>query len=81
MVVSLPFFNGNGYYIPFYSSPSTGDWDIALMTALESLQVYGYDYYLTDSGTVIIYTQGCVVPETPINIKINVGINFQIYCS
>ena len=23
VVVSLPFFNGNGYYIPFYSSPST----------------------------------------------------------
>jgi hypothetical protein len=81
VVVSYPFFNGSGYYIPFYSSPSTTDWDNALLVALESLKVYGYDYYLTDNGTVIIYTQGCVIPETPINIKINVGINFQIYCN
>jgi hypothetical protein len=81
LAVSYPFFNGNGYYIPFYSSPSTNDWDSALVLALESLKVYGYDYYLTSSDTVILYSQGCVVPETPINIKINVGINFQIYCS
>jgi hypothetical protein len=80
VVVSNPFFYGSGYYIPFYSSPSVSDWDDALLFALESLKVYGYDYYLTED-TVIIYTQGCIVPETPINIKINVGINFQIYCS
>jgi hypothetical protein len=80
-VVSYPFFNGSGYYIPFYSSPSVTEWDNALLVALESLKSYGYDYYLTDNDTVIIYSQGCVVPETPINIKLNVGINFQIYCS
>lgn len=80
-VISNLFFNGSGYYVPFFSSPSQNDWDVALLNAMESLKVYGYDYYFTDNDTVVIYTLGCVVPETPINIKINVGINFQIYCS
>jgi hypothetical protein len=29
----------------------------------------------------VVYSESCSVLETPINLKINVGINFQIYCS
>jgi len=81
VVVSDLFFNGSGYYIPFYSSPSVLDWDIALVSGLEYLKVLGYDYYFTENDTVVIYNQGCSIPEVPINIKINVGINFQISCN
>lgn len=80
-VVSYPFFNGLGYNIPTFSTPSVSDWDIAIVAALELLKNYGYNYYLTESNTVVVYSESCSVLETPINLKINVGINFQIYCS
>ena len=81
VVVSYPFFNGVGYSSPSYSSPTVTMWDTALESALESLKDYGYDYYLTDEDTVIVYNQVCSVSEQGINFKLNIGINFEILCN
>jgi hypothetical protein len=80
-IVSYPFFNGIGYNIPTFSTPSVSDWDIAIIAALEELKNYGYNYYLTDNDTVVVYSESCSISDSIINFKINVGINFQIYCS
>jgi hypothetical protein len=80
-IVSYPFFNGVGYNIPTFSTPSVSDWDIAIIAALEELKNYGYNYYLTDNDTVVVYSESCSISDSVINFKINVGINFQIYCS
>ena len=56
-------------------------WDTALENALESLKDYGYDYYLTEENTVIIYNQVCSVSEQGVNFKLNIGINFEILCN
>ena len=80
-VVSYPFFNGIAYNIPTFSTPSVSDWDNAVVAALELLKNYGYNYYLTESDTVVVYSESCATSETIVNFKINVGINFQIYCS
>ena len=81
VVVSYPFFNGVGYSNPSYSSPTVEMWDTALESALESLKDYGFDYYLTEDDTVIVYNQVCSVSEQGINFKLNIGINFEILCS
>lgn len=81
VVVSYPFFNGIGYSSPSYSSPTVAMWDTALENALESLKDYGYDYYLTEDDTVIVYNQVCSVSEQGINFKLNIGINFEILCN
>jgi len=81
VVVSYPFFNGVGYSSPSYSSPTVAMWDTALENALESLKDYGYDYYLTEDDTVIVYNQVCSVSEQGINFKLNIGINFEILCN
>ena len=81
VVVSYPFFNGIGYSSPTYSSPTVSMWDTALENALESLKDYGYDYYLTEENTVIIYNQVCSVSEQGVNFKLNIGINFEILCN
>jgi hypothetical protein len=81
VVVSYPFFSGIGYNNPTLSSPSVENWDDALLISLESLKDYGYDYYLTEDDTVIVYNQVCSVSEQGINFKLNIGINFEILCS
>jgi hypothetical protein len=79
-VVSYPFFNGIGYnFIPL-SYPTTSDWDTAIVSALNLLKPLGYDYYFTTNDTIVVYNQICTIPETDINFKLNVGINFSIYC-
>jgi hypothetical protein len=80
-VVLYPFFNGVGYNIPTFSTPTVSDWDIAIVAALEELKNFGYNYYLTDTNTVVVYNESCSISESLLNFKINVGINFQIYCS
>jgi hypothetical protein len=79
-VVSYQFFNGIGYnFIPL-SYPTTSDWDTAIVSALNLLKSLGYDYYFTTNDTIVVYNQICTIPETDINFKLNVGINFSIYC-
>jgi hypothetical protein len=80
-VVSYPFFNGIGYNIIPLSTPSVTDWDNALVVALDQIRTLGYDYYFTTDDTIVVYNQLCSTSETGINFKLNVGINFSIYCS
>jgi hypothetical protein len=80
-VVLDEFFTGVGFSNPSLSSPSDNDWKIALMNSLDSLENYGYDYYLTEEDNVSIYNTICSVDDTGIDISINVGINFEILCS
>jgi len=80
-VVLDKFFTGVGFSNPSLSSPSENDWKIALMNSLDTLENYGYDYYLTEDDNVIIYNTICSMDDTGINVSINVGINFEILCS
>jgi hypothetical protein len=80
-VVTESFFNGIGYNTPGLSNPTTTDWDNALVTALDSLSSLGYDYYLTNEDTIIIYGTVCGLDLNDLNFKLNIGINFNILCS
>ena len=80
-VVTDEFFTGIGYGNPSLSSPTNNDWKIALMNSLDTLEIYGYDYYLTEGDNVNIYNTICSMDDTGVNISINVGINFEILCS
>ena len=80
-VVKYSFFNGIGYSSPIYSVPTGTTYNDGLLIALESLKNEGYDYYLTESETVILYNQVCSESDTGINFKLNIGINFKILCS
>jgi hypothetical protein len=79
-VVSYPAYNGVGYTGPL-SSPSTAEWDFALNLALSNLDYYGYGYYFGTNDDVIIYDMSCSTDNVGVNIKIDVGINFNILCS
>jgi len=50
------------------------------LDALDDLKNYGYDYYLTEDNTVVIYNSICSLNESDVNISINVGINYEISC-
>ena len=77
--VQYPFYNGFGLGTPL-SSPSNTVWTTALQNALDDLKNYGYDYYLTEDDTVVIYNSICSLNESDVNISINVGINYEISC-
>jgi hypothetical protein len=79
-VVQYPFFTGVGYTDLVLSSPQTSDWDSALSIALNDLKIYGYDYYLTSTDTVVVYNAICSTSDEGVNFKLNVGINFNILC-
>jgi hypothetical protein len=79
-VVQLPFFNGVGYSNTGLATPTSSQWDVALSTALDTLETYGYDYYLTTNNTVVVYNSICSENQTGINFKLNVGIDFNILC-
>ena len=82
MITQIPFFTGVGLSVPNLSYPTTNTaWDIALTDALDELKVYGYDYYFTGNDTVVIYNNICSENDYGINLKINVGINFNILCN
>jgi hypothetical protein len=79
-VVQYEFFTGIGYTNTGLSSPTTAQWDAALIPALNSLDFYGFEYILSDTD-VIIYSSICSVNDSGINFKLNVGINFEILCN
>jgi hypothetical protein len=82
MIIQIPFFTGVGLTVPNLSYPTTNTaWDIALTDALDELKVYGYDYYFTGNDSVVIYNNICSENDNGINLKINVGINFNILCN
>jgi hypothetical protein len=80
ILVKNSFFIGVGYTVPSLSSPSESLWYSALVDSLDELTNYGYDYYLTDSGTVVIYNSICSESSQGLNFKLNVGINLNLCC-
>jgi hypothetical protein len=80
VVVQYQFFTGIGYTNTGLSSPTTAQWDAALIPALNGLDLYGFEYILNDTD-VIIYSSICSVNDVGINFKLNVGINFEILCN
>jgi hypothetical protein len=82
MIIQIPFFTGVGLIVPNTSYPTTNtQWDNAFNDAMNGLMIYGYDYYLTENDTVVIYNNICSENDNDVNIKINVGINFNILCN
>lgn len=79
ITIQNEFFNGFGLSTPI-SSPTNTMWETALQNALDDLKNYGYDYYLTEDDTVVIYNSICSLNESDVNISINVGINYEISC-
>ena len=81
VVYQQSFFTGYGYTDPNLSVPTDETWLNAVVTGLDTLINFGYDYYLTDDDKVVVYNQICSVSEVGVNFKLNMGINFQINCS
>ena len=81
ILVKKSFFNGVGYSAPTLSSPSNTEWYDALVSSLDDLTNYGYDYYLTDSGTVEVYNSICSESTQGLTFTINVGINLNLCCN
>jgi hypothetical protein len=81
ILVKKSFFNGVGYTVPSLSSPSNAQWYSALVNSLDELTNFGYDYYLTDSGTVVIYNSICSESTQGLTFTINVGINLNLCCN
>ena len=80
-VVENVFFNGSTYSFAPFNAPTQTQYYNALITALNSLKLMGYDYYLTDNNTVVVYNQLCQLDDTGLVFSIDIGINFQIYCN
>jgi hypothetical protein len=80
-VVENVFFNGSTYSFAPFNAPTETQYYNALITALNSLKLMGYDYYLTDNDTVVVYNQLCQLDDTGLVFSIDIGINFQIYCN
>ena len=81
VVVSYPFFNGVGMSNSQYSYPTDYDWEFSLTQALNSLANFGYDYSYTEGDFVVVYNSVCSVSDVGFNFKINLKINFDIYCN
>jgi hypothetical protein len=75
------FFTGNTFGIAPFNAPSQTQYDTALISALNSLKLLGYDYYFTDNNTVVVYNQLCSMDDSGLTFSIDVGINFKIYCN
>jgi hypothetical protein len=80
-LVQYSFFEGVGYNIAGVSYPTNDIWVTGLNGALESLENFGYGYYLTTENTVVVYNNICSLNSEGITLELSVGINFQIYCS
>jgi hypothetical protein len=74
------FFNGVGYTNPILSIPSSDDYENGLTNALNSLEDYGYSYYFSNDN-IVIFNNICSRDDIDVNLKINIGINFQIFCN
>jgi hypothetical protein len=79
-LVKKSFYFGSGYSVPNLSSPSDAQWYSALISSLDDLTNDGYDYYLTDSETVVVYNSICSESDQGLNFKLNVGINLNLCC-
>jgi len=79
--VLYPFFNGFGYNNSGISYPTNSQWANAVTQAMESLENSGYGYYLTTENTVLIYNNICSLNIEGLTLELNVGVNFQIYCT
>lgn len=88
-VIEILIDNEIQYYQEFYigygystinSYPSPPQWLSILIGGLDSLENLGYSYYLTNDE-VVIYNSNCSFNGPSSNIKINVGISFEIICS
>jgi len=80
-MVQTSFFNGVTFsFVPF-NAPTQTQYFNALISSLDSLKNMGYDYYLTDNNTVVVYNQTCQTNDNGLLFTIDIGINFQIYCS
>jgi hypothetical protein len=80
-LVQNMFFTGNTFGIAPFNAPSQTQYDTALISALNSLKLLGYDYYFTDNNTVVVYNQLCSMDDSGLTFSIDVGINFKIYCN
>jgi len=80
-IVQNEFFTGNTYSIAPFNAPTETQYYNALISALNSLKSLGYDYYLTDSNTVVVYNQVCSTDDSGFTFSIDIGINFKIYCN
>ena len=80
-VSKYEFFEGQGFNVPPYSSPTEQQWLDALVIALDGLDIYGYSYYLTEDNKVVVFNEVCSVSEVDVNFKLNIGINFEILCN
>lgn len=80
IVEKYQFFTGTGYTTPGVSYPNVSSWDLALVQSLSNLLDDGYDYYLTDTDTVLLMTNNCNGNNTT-NFEIKIGINFNLICS
>jgi hypothetical protein len=80
-VVQNTFFNGNTYGIAPFNAPNQTQYYNALISTLNSLKSLGYDYYLTDNETVIVYNQVCSTDDSGFTFSIDIGINFKIFCN
>lgn len=81
LVVHYEFFNGVGYSINGVSYPTVTDWNNGVTQALNDLTNLGFEYYFTENNTVVIFNGVCSSNDTNLNIKINVGIKFNLLCS
>ena len=80
-ISTYSFFDGYGFGDEGVSSPTEELWVSALTGALDSLENSGYSYYLTNNEEIVIYLTNCEYQPGSLNFKINVGINFEIYCN
>jgi hypothetical protein len=80
-IVKNFFFNGVGYGTPNLSSPSNTQWYNSLVSSLDDLSNYGYDYYLTDDGNVVVYNSICDENSQGLVFSVNVGINLNLCCN
>ena len=48
VIVQYQFFTGIGYLNTGLDSPTTAQWDAALIPALNSLDLYGFEYILNE---------------------------------
>jgi hypothetical protein len=81
IIIQNKFFNGSGYNVLAFSSPTNTQWYNALVVALDDLESDGYSYTLTNDGKVIIYNSICSENSQGLNFKINVGINLNLCCN
>lgn len=79
-IISYPFFNGVGYNNTL-SVPSGSTWLDAVTNSFSALQVYGLSYIFNDNETFTIYNNNCIPLSVSQTFKLNVGINFNLFCN